>query len=118
MFTCLDSGLLAQFFRLQHPQGYPNPHKGVLATLEANSWYEDRDKMVRVELLRKIKRVAKGTLGNVALVGKGVWEIKYKKYRLYYCEKDKDIILLLGGDKNRQSKDINRAKEARKHHVK
>ena len=118
VFTCLDSGLLATLFRFQSPQGSPNPHKGILGTLEAKSWYGDLDKMVRLELMKRVRRVALGTRGNVASVGEGVWEMKYKKYRIYYCKKGKDIILLLGGDKNRQSEDINRAKEVMKHHAK
>ena len=109
---------MAQLIRYQQPRGYPDPHKGVLATLGANSWYKDRDKIDRLNMVEMAMRVAQGAVGNVAPVGEGVWEMKYRKYRIYYCKKGRDIILLLGGDKNRQSEDIKRAKEVMKHHAK
>jgi putative addiction module killer protein len=48
-------------------------------------------------------------------VGNGITELKInyaKGYRIYLKEKDgKIIILLIGGDKSTQSKDIEKAKE-------
>jgi len=54
-------------------------------------------------------------LGDCEPVGNGIREIKIdyaKGYRVYFRESDgKVIILLFGGDKSTQQKDIKRAKD-------
>ena len=54
-------------------------------------------------------------LGNCESVGQGIRELKIdyaKGYRIYFKEKEgKIIILLVGGDKSTQRKDIEKAKE-------
>ena len=56
-----------------------------------------------------------GNPGNVEPVGEGVSEMKIDYgpgYRVYYKRTDKTIMLILcGGDKSTQDKDIKRAKE-------
>ncbi|MDZ4331008.1 MAG: type II toxin-antitoxin system RelE/ParE family toxin, partial [Flavobacterium sp.] len=53
--------------------------------------------------------------GDCEPVGDGIQELKInfaKGYRVYFKEKDgKIIVLLLGGDKSTQQKDIKKAKE-------
>jgi len=53
--------------------------------------------------------------GDCEPVGEGIRELKInyaKGYRVYFNEKDgKIIILLVGGDKSTQQKDIEKAKE-------
>jgi putative addiction module killer protein len=53
--------------------------------------------------------------GDCKPIGDGIREIRInfaKGYRIYFKEKDgKMIILLLGGDKSTQDKDIKKAKE-------
>lgn len=53
--------------------------------------------------------------GDCKPVGEGIKELKInyaKGYRVYFREKDgKIIILLIGGDKSTQQKDIQKAKE-------
>lgn len=56
-----------------------------------------------------------GNFGHVRSVGEGVHELKIDYgpgYRVYYASSGKTIVLLLlGGDKASQGKDIGRAKE-------
>jgi putative addiction module killer protein len=56
-----------------------------------------------------------GQLGNFESVGQGIRELKIdyaKGYRIYFKEKEgKIIILLVGGDKSTQRKDIEKAKD-------
>jgi len=56
-----------------------------------------------------------GHFGDCKPVGDGIHELKIsytKGYRIYFKEKDgKIIILLIGGDKSTQQKDIEKAKE-------
>ncbi|WP_231953128.1 type II toxin-antitoxin system RelE/ParE family toxin [Polaribacter vadi] len=53
--------------------------------------------------------------GDSKSVGDGIRELRInyaKGYRIYFKEKDgKIIVLLIGGDKSTQQKDINKAKE-------
>ena len=59
-----------------------------------------------------------GKMGNTQPVGSGVYEKKIDYgpgYRLYYCKRGVDWILLLcGGDKSTQQADIDKAKEIKK----
>ena len=59
-----------------------------------------------------------GNLGKVRSVGDGVWEKKISYaggYRLYYfLQTEESIILLYGGDKSTQARDIVRAKKIKK----
>ena len=55
-----------------------------------------------------------GNLGDRKSVGDGVWELRLDfgpGYRIYYGEVDNTVVLLLcGGDKSSQRRDIERAK--------
>lgn len=63
----------------------------------------------------RIDRVRLGNFGDKRLVGKGVFELKIDHgpgYRVYYALEGKAVVLLLiGGDKSTQGKDITRAQE-------
>ncbi len=72
------------------------------------------DKRGRAKILVRVERLARGNAGQVAPVGSGVSELKIDfgpGYRLYFQNRGGAIVLLLcGGDKSTQSKDIARAK--------
>ena len=73
-----------------------------------------RDRMVRARILIKIDRFAQGNVSNVESVGEGVHELKINigsGFRVYFGNDDPLVILLAGGDKSSQSRDINKAKE-------
>lgn len=59
-----------------------------------------------------------GNLGDVKPVGEGVSEARIHYgpgYRLYFCQQgDVVIVLLCGGDKSTQNKDIEKAKELKR----
>ena len=69
-------------------------------------------------LVRRIERVQSGNLGDVKSVGESVYEIRIDMgpgYRLYYMMRgDEIIILLVGGDKSTQQRDIEKAIEMAK----
>lgn len=78
-------------------------------------WYELLEMKVQARVSAFIDRVAAGGgKKNVRSLGNGVYEIKIDLgpgYRVYFGEDGKKIILLLvGGDKGTQSKDIVTAK--------
>lgn len=62
----------------------------------------------------RIDRVAAGNFGDHRSVGQGVWELRIHcgpGYRIYYGEEGSVIVLLLcGGDKRSQRKDISKAR--------
>ena len=77
-------------------------------------WLESlKDKTARYRIKERLDRVALGNLGDHSSVSNGVMEIRFKfgsGYRIYYGEEGEKIILLLcGGDKSSQDKDIKKA---------
>ena len=90
--------------------------KAVEKTEEFAKWIKDlRDSQARFRIYRRIKRLANGNPGDVESVGQGISEMRIHYgpgYRVYYKDTGKEIIILLcGGDKRTQSKDIEQAKE-------
>ena len=67
----------------------------------------------RARVDMRIRRLADGNPGDVRPVGKGVSELRIDTgpgYRVYYATKGDEIILLLaGGDKSTQTRDIEKA---------
>lgn len=72
-----------------------------------------RDIPARARILVRIERLATGNPGDVKPVGEGVSELRIDYgpgYRVYYKKQgQKVIILLAGGDKHTQAKDIKTA---------
>jgi len=73
------------------------------------------DRVTAAVILRRIDRVRAGLLGDVKPVGDGVSELRIDYgpgYRVYFVRRGKALILLLcGGDKSSQDRDIKKAKE-------
>jgi len=76
------------------------------------SGLKDRRAVARINA--RLRRVSAGTLGDVEPVGDGISELRIfygPGYRLYFIRQGKAIIVLLcGGDKSTQRKDIALAK--------
>ena len=74
-----------------------------------------RDTDGRARILKRLRRVADGNLGDVKAIGDGVHELRMffgPGYRAYYMMRGDVLILLLaGGDKDSQERDIAKAKE-------
>jgi putative addiction module killer protein len=69
-----------------------------------------RDTRARARILERLVRVSQGNLGDVAAVGDGVSELRIHYgpgYRVYFVRRGQTVILLLcGGDKSTQKRDI------------
>ena len=69
--------------------------------------------MAKTRILIRIRRVSLGNLGDVKPVGEGVSELRIDYgagYRVYFIQRGKTLVVLLaGGDKRTQSKDIQTA---------
>ena len=77
-----------------------------------------RSRQARLLVATHIDRMRNGHFGDSRSVGEGVWEHRIHfgaGYRVYYClEGEQVIVLLLGGDKSSQVKDIAKAKQIKK----
>ena len=82
---------------------------------EFTAWIDElKDQTVRGVLAARIKRLELGLMGDVQPVGDGVSEVRIylgAGWRLYFTQRGMEIIVLLvGGSKRTQKKDIKRAK--------
>ena len=87
----------------------------VRRTAEFIDWITDlRDVSARARIAKRIDRIAQGNFGDVKSVADGVSELRFTfgpGYRVYFTRKgDVVVILLCGGDKDSQARDIERAK--------
>jgi putative addiction module killer protein len=79
-------------------------------------WFNNlRDSQARARIDIRIRRLSLGNPGDVKPVGQGVSELRINYgagYRVYFIQRcDSLIILLAGGDKKTQNKDIQTALE-------
>lgn len=79
-----------------------------------NTWLEKlRDRKGRAVIRNRITRLQLGLFGDAKTVGSGVYELRIDfgpGYRVYYgLDGDKIVLLLCGGDKSTQTKDIKTA---------
>ena len=72
-----------------------------------------RDREARARITVRIRRLSLGNPGNVKPVGSGVSEMRVDYgpgYRVYFVRRgDTVVVLLCGGDKRNQDRDIARA---------
>jgi putative addiction module killer protein len=83
----------------------------VKATLRFRKWLDKLDDLNgRARILARIRRLSEGNPGQHRQLKFGVSELKVDVgpgYRVYYTLRREELIILLcGGDKSRQSRDI------------
>jgi putative addiction module killer protein len=74
-------------------------------------WFRGlRDGRAKAKINARIRRLSLGNPGDVKSVGSGVIEMRIDYgpgYRLYFAQRGEEIVILLaGGDKKKQTKDI------------
>ncbi len=73
-----------------------------------------RDARAQARIVARIRRLELGNPGDVKAVGEGVMEMRIDYgpgYRVYFVSRGAEIVILLcGGDKNSQDRDIRAAK--------
>jgi len=86
-----------------------------LRTPEFDEWLTRlRDQVGKARILARIRSAEAGNFGDCESVGDGISEMRIHVgpgYRVYYCRRGEVVYLLLcGGDKSSQKKDIREAK--------
>jgi putative addiction module killer protein len=82
-----------------------------------SKWLFDLDKITRSIVIARIKRVTLGNFGDCKLLKKanGVWELRIdygSGFRIYFGRDGYTVVvLLIGGDKGSQERDIDKAQE-------
>ena len=76
-------------------------------------WFDNlRDRNARARILARIRRLQLGNPGDFRPVGRGVSEMRIDRgpgYRVYFVRRQQSVVLLVGGNKNTQDRDIDRA---------
>ena len=87
----------------------------IVKTSTFNTWLDKlRDRQAKRIIISRIDQLAYGLLGDIKPVGEGISELRIHYgpgYRIY-CKQQREIliILLCGGDKSTQERDIAKAK--------
>jgi putative addiction module killer protein len=84
-------------------------------TDDYEEWFDGlRDRRAAARVVIRVERLAQGNAGDSKSVGGGVMELRIDYgpgYRVYYTRRGERVLLLLiGGDKTTQSRDIQNAK--------
>lgn len=80
-------------------------------------WRKKLNKVVRAIINVRLDRMRFGNFGDAKMIkgGGGLWELRIPQgpgYRIYFGKKGKTVVILLtGGDKGSQKRDIVKAKE-------
>ena len=83
-------------------------------TQRYSQWFEGlQDRQARARILARIRRLSLGNPGDVKAVGEGISELRIDYgpgYRVYYTQHGRSVVILLaGGDKSTQARDIRTA---------
>lgn len=86
----------------------------IKTTSEFIKWLSKiKDPIFRVQLNQRISRIKQGNFGLNKRLSENIFELKFssaKGYRVYYIIEN-DVLLLFGGVKDTQSKDIKFVKQ-------
>jgi putative addiction module killer protein len=82
-------------------------------------WHRNlRDRRAAARITSRIQRLANDYLGDVKSIGEGVSEMRIEYgpgYRIYFTRRGRTVyVLLCGGDKSTQNRDIRTARQLAK----
>lgn len=74
---------------------------------------ELKDQQTYMRIYARLDRVRLGNFGDAAPIGEGLSELRTHfgpGYRIYFIQRDEKVVLLCGGDKTSQQRDIAKAR--------
>ncbi|MBI2337116.1 MAG: type II toxin-antitoxin system RelE/ParE family toxin [Deltaproteobacteria bacterium] len=78
-------------------------------------WLELLDFKTEARIRNRLTRLEMGNMGDCKAIGEGIFELRLffgPGYRVYFGEiNSEEVLLLIGGSKNYQKKDIKKARE-------
>lgn len=85
-------------------------------TKQYDKWFRKlKDTVAKIKVLARLSRVENGNFGDFKQLDTNLFELRFffgSGFRIYYTIKQGQVVLLLvGGDKSSQPKDIERAQE-------
>lgn len=89
-------------------------------TTEYDEWFENETMKSQVQIADRLSKIEKeGYFGTRKDLEDKLWELKWVSgRRIYYALiPEKNIILLLGGNKNGQDKDISKARKILRRYI-
>ena len=89
-------------------------HYTLATTEEYAEWYDERPKKEKLQIDSRLLKIQdEGHFGIIKDLGNDLYELKWTNgRRIYYAYfEEENILLLLGGNKNGQEKDIKRSRK-------
>jgi putative addiction module killer protein len=102
-----------------YPYGYNSRVAEIRQTTGYSVWFASlRDPEARGRINVRIRRLSLGNPGDFRSLGNGISELRIAYgpgYRVYFTKRGNELVILLaGGDKHTQRKDIQKARELAK----
>jgi putative addiction module killer protein len=82
-----------------------------------SDWQDELDKKMRAIVRNRLDRIVLGNFGDAKMIkgGGGIWELRIDHgpgYRIYFGKQGSTVVILLtGGDKKSQNRNITKAKQ-------
>jgi len=88
----------------------------ITSTKQFDKWFSRlKDSSVKIRVLGRLNRIENGNFGDFKQINPNLFELRFffgAGFRIYYTiQNDMVVILLVGGDKSSQEKDITKASE-------
>lgn len=81
-------------------------------TEDFKEWFNDLTKKEKIQVAARLERIkTQEHFGDVKNLGKGLCELRWKNgWRVYFIVGKNSIVLVIGGHKNEQEKNIKKAR--------
>jgi putative addiction module killer protein len=88
-------------------------------TKEFDKWFKKlRDNKFKKKIANRFHNITLGNFGDCKRLDEFLWELRFKEsYRIYYIVVD-EVVIIFGGSKDTQTRDIIKAKHILQEHIK